>query len=135
MSGGSVKLRAVFAWIALMLLIVSFPLAQVWKQQTFVRLSRDLIQAGRDRDALATEVLVLETETRALGQLSRLETVARERLGLINPGPPTVIQPEGQVLAKADEADQPGEGSTDNSVGSGSTIKAAKFEFLKGLFQ
>jgi cell division protein FtsL len=128
MSGGTVKLRAVFAWIALMLLIVSLPLAQVWKQQTFVRLSRELIQAGRDRDALATDVLVLETETRALGQLSRLETVARERLGLINPGPPTVIQPEGQVLAQAGETV---EGSTEN----GSSIKSAKFEFLKGLFQ
>ena len=131
MSGGSVKLRAVFAWIALMLLIVSFPLAQVWKQQTFVRLSRELIQAGRDRDALATEVLVLETETRALGQLSRLETVARERLGLINPGPPTVIQPEGQVLAQVDTKDGTAEGSPEN----GSNIKSAQFEFLKGLFQ
>ncbi len=122
MSGGNVKLRAVFGWIALMLLIVSLPLAQVWKQQTFVRLSRELMQAGRDRDALGTEVLVLETETRALGQLSRLETVARERLGLINPGPPTVIQPEGQVLAQAEEHPE-------------SSIQSAKFEFLKGLFR
>jgi cell division protein FtsL len=125
MSGGAVKLRAVFGWIALMLLIVSLPLAQVWKQQTFVRLSRELIQSGRDRDALATDVLVLETETRALGQLSRLETVARDRLGLINPGPPTVIQPEGQVLAQA------GEGSKENS----GSIQTAKFHFWKGIFQ
>ena len=127
MSGGTVKLRAVFAWIALMLIIVAFPLAQVWKQQTFVRLSRELIQAGRDRDALATEVLVLETETRALGQLSRLETVARERLGLINPGPPTVIQPEGQVLAQVQDSGTSGS--------SGSSIQSAKFGFWKGLFE
>ena len=123
MSGGAVKLRAVFAWMALTLLVASLLLAQVWKQQAFVRLSRDLIQAGRDRDALATEVLVLETETRALGQLSRLETVARERLGLINPGPPTVIQPEGQVLAQGESKDPD------------AAIKTARFEFLKGLFQ
>jgi cell division protein FtsL len=124
MSGGAVKLRAVFAWMALTLLVASLLLAQVWKQQAFVRLSRELIQAGRDRDALATEVLVLETETRALGQFSRLETVARERLGLINPGPPTVIQPEGQLLARGSEAGE-----------SGSSIQSARFGFLKGLFR
>jgi cell division protein FtsL len=127
MSGGAVKLRAVFAWMALMLLVASLLLAQVWKQQAFVRLSRELIQAGRDRDALATEVLVLETETRALGQLSRLETVAREHLGLINPGPPTVIQPEGQLLAQA-SGDSEGEEA-------GSSIESARFGFWKGLFR
>jgi cell division protein FtsL len=126
-SGGAVKLRAVFAWMALTLLVASLLLAQVWKQQAFVRLSRELVQAGRDRDALATEVLVLETETRALGQLSRLETVARERLGLINPGPPTVIQPEGQLLAQGSDDSEAGE--------SGSSIQSARFGFLKGWFR
>ena len=123
MSGSAVKLRAVFGWMVLMLLIASLLLAQVWKQQAFVRLSRELIQAGRDRDALATEVLVLETETRALGQLSRLESFARDRLGLINPGPPTVIQPEGQVLASA------------GSEGSGKAIQSAEFSLWERLFR
>lgn len=126
MSGGSVKLRAVFAWMALTLLVASLLLAQVWKQQAFVRLSRELIQAGRDRDALATEVLVLETETRALRQFSRLETFARERLGLINPGPPTVIQPEGQLLARS---------SGESAEGTGARVQAARFEFLRGWFE
>ncbi|MCD6024181.1 MAG: hypothetical protein K0Q91_1097 [Fibrobacteria bacterium] len=126
MSGGAVKLRAVFAWMALTLLVASLLLAQVWKQQAFVRLSRELIQAGRDRDALATEVLVLETETRALRQFSRLETFARERLGLINPGPPTVIQPEGQLLAGR---------SGESGEETGGPVQAARFEFLRGWFQ
>jgi cell division protein FtsL len=123
MSGGSVKLRAVLLWMGLMLAVVSLPLAQVWKQQAFVRLSRELVQAGKDRDALATEVLVLETETRALRQLSRLETFARERLGLIDPGPPMVIQPEGQVLADA--------GKPEDASG----IQSAQFGFWKDLFR
>jgi len=119
---GAVKLRSVVAWIALMLVAATVPLAQVWKQQTYSRLSRDLIEAGRERDRIATEVLVLETETRALGQLSRLETFARERLGLVDPGPPVVIQPEGQVLASADSA-------------GGKDIQSAEFGFLRGLFR
>jgi cell division protein FtsL len=122
MSSGAVKLRVVVAWIALMLVAASVPLAQVWKQQAYARLSRDLIEAGRERDRLATEVLLLETETRALGQLSRLEAFARDRLGLIDPGPPMVIQPEGQVLAAADSA-------------AGKEIATAEFGFLGGLFK
>ena len=121
MSAGAVKLRVVVAWIVLMLAAASLPLAQVWKQQTYARLSRELIEAGRERDRLATEVLLLETETRALGQLSRLEAFARDRLGLIDPGPPVVIQPEGQVLASTDTASR--------------EIQSAGFGFLRGLFE
>jgi cell division protein FtsL len=126
MSGRTVKLRVVVSWIALMLVIVSLPLAKIWKQQAYARLSRELVQAGRERDRLATEVLVLETETRSLGQLSRLETFAREHLGLIDPGPPTVIQPQGQVLASARDG-------RDGKGGDG--IQAAEFGFFRGLFR
>lgn len=105
MSGG-VKLRTVTVWMAVMLLGASMALAHVWKQQTHARLSREVVTMGRERDLLAAGVLLLDTETRGLRQFSRLEAVARERLGLVNPGPPTVIQPAGQVLAAGEDADE-----------------------------
>lgn len=98
MSSG-VKLRTVTVWMAVMLLGASMALAHIWKQQTHARLSREIVTMGRERDLLVAGVLMLDKETRGLRQFSRLETVARQRLGLVNPGPPIVIQPVGQVLA------------------------------------
>ncbi len=89
---GAVKLRSVAGWILAMLAVASVALAHVWKQQSHVRLSRDLAVGARDRDALAAEVLLLETETRGLRQYSRIEAVAKARLGMINPGPPVMIR-------------------------------------------
>jgi cell division protein FtsL len=102
MSGG-VKLRTVTGWMAVMLLAASLALAHIWKQQMHARLSREIVVMGRERDALAAAVLLLDTETRGLRQYSRLEAVARQRLGLVNPGPPVMIQPAGQVLASGDQ--------------------------------
>jgi cell division protein FtsL len=89
---GDVKLRNVAGWMAVMLAAVSLALAYVWKQQEHARLSRELAKAGRDRDALVAEVLLLETETRGLRHYSRLESVATTRLGMVNPGPPVMIR-------------------------------------------
>ena len=98
----AVKLRTVTAWMAVMLTCASLALGHIWKQQTHARLSREIVVVARDRDRLASEVLLLDTETRGLRQYSRLERVARERLGLVDPGPPVMIHPAGQVLAKRD---------------------------------
>jgi cell division protein FtsL len=98
MSGG-VKLRRLAAWMVVMACVAVLALGHVWKQNVHVGLSRDLVKTSRERDVLAAEVLLLETETRGLRHYSRLETVARERLGLVNPGPPLVIQPAGQIVA------------------------------------
>lgn len=137
MSAGDIKLRAVIVWMAVMLAAVSLPLAHVWKQQAYVRLSRELAQTVKDRDALANEVLRLETETRGLRQYSRIEAVARRRLGLIDPGPPMVIQPAGQVLAsretRGDDAeDGSGQGGNKVAKEGGDGIQAARW---KGLFR
>lgn len=102
MNGGVVKLRQVFAWVAVTGFLAVLALAHVWQQNTHAGLSRELVKTARERDVLAAEVLLLETQTRGLRHYSRLETVARERLGLIKTGPATVIQPSGQVVAAID---------------------------------
>lgn len=119
MSRGGVKLRQVFGWMALMGFAAVLALAHVWKQNMHAGLSRELVKVTRERDALAAEVLLLETEARGLRHYSRLESVARNRLGLVKPGPATVIQPAGQTLAAASEA-------------AGDTIRAARW---KGIFR
>lgn len=105
MSSG-VKLRKVFVWIGVMLAVALVAVAHLAKQHLHSRLAREVLSASRERDALATEVLLLETETRGLRLYPRLEAVARERLGLVNPeGTPVVIQPAGQVVAEGKSRD------------------------------
>jgi type II secretory pathway component PulJ len=90
--------------MAVIFLSASLLLGMVWKQHAYVRFSRDL-HAGEKRHAsLHNAVLLLETEVRALRQPSRLETLARDRFGLIHPGPPLLVQPDGQILARGREA-------------------------------
>lgn len=99
MSSG-VKLRKVLGWMGVTFCVALAAVAHLSKQHLHSRLSREVLTASRARDALATEVLLLETETRGLRLYPRLEAVARERLGLVNPTEtPIVIQPADQVVA------------------------------------
>ncbi len=95
----SVKLRTVIGWMLLVMTVSAFLLGVVWKQYTFVAESRALLRGEQDRERLQNAVMLLETQVRALRRPERLEKLARTRFGLIDPGPPVAVQPEGQVLA------------------------------------
>ncbi len=101
MSARGFKLRAVVSWMALVFLGASLLMGIVWKQYSYVNLSRALLKSDKDRARLQNEVMLLETQVRGLRQPSRLESLARDHFGLIDPGPPIDIQPEGQVLASS----------------------------------
>jgi cell division protein FtsB len=129
---GAVKLRRVAVWVGVTGLLAVLAIAHVWKQNTHARYSRELVKMARERDVLAAEVLLLDTETRGLRHFSRLETVARERLGLVKPGPAVVIQPAGQVVASSAEGVENGAGATAAAPANGDTIRSARW---KGLFR
>jgi cell division protein FtsB len=123
----TVKLRRVAAWVGVMGLAAVLAIGHVWKQNTHARFSRELVKLSRERDALAAEVLLLDTEARGLRHFSRLETVAREHLGLVKPGPAVVIQPAGQVVASVE-----GRKAEDKKDASTDTIRSARW---KGIFR
>ncbi len=100
MSSG-VKLRNVLGWMGVTFCVALVAVLHLSKQHLHSRLSREVLTSSRERDALATEVLLLETETRGLRLYPRLEAMARERLGLVNPTEtPIVIEPADQVVAE-----------------------------------
>lgn len=111
-----IKLRILVGWMALVSLAASVLLCVVWKEHEFVRLSRVVLRTQKEAARLQDGVLVLETEVQSLRKPSRLEELARERFGLINPGSPIVVQPEGQVLAR---------GSKPELVSANGTVKTA----------
>jgi cell division protein FtsL len=132
MSGG-VKLRRVVGWVGVTGFAAVLALGHVWKQNTHARLSRELVKISRERDARAAEVLLLDTEARGLRHFSRLEAVARERLGLVKPGPAVVIQPAGQVVAAAGDGDAAdGAEGADGGKAPADTIRSARW---KGFFR
>ena len=99
MSGSPIRLRTVTGWMAVMLVLAGVAVAHVKKQHAHATLSREVAQTARMRDALVAEVLLLETETRGLRRYARIEAVARERLGMVNPGVTVALQRGGQVVA------------------------------------
>ena len=127
-----VKLRQVFMWIAVTGFLAVLALAHVWQQNTHAGLSRDLVTTARARDVLVAEVLLLETQTRGLRHYSRLETLARERLGLVKPGPAIVIQPQGQVVAAVEVVEGVDNGEDAAGTRGATPIRSARW---KGLFR
>ena len=86
-----IQLRTVVAWMGLVILGASSLLGVVWKQHACARLSRALYHGDKERARLQSEVMLLETDVRALRQPARLETLGRERFGLVDPGPPVMV--------------------------------------------
>ena len=101
MSARGFKLRSVIVWMGVVLVAAALLMGIVWKQYTYVNLSRALLNSDKDRARLQNEVMLLETQVRGLRQPSRLESLARDHFGLVDPGPAIVIQMEGQILASS----------------------------------
>lgn len=118
MSGGSIRLRTVTGWMAGMLVVAGVAVAHVKKQHAHATLSREVAQVARARDGLAAEILLLETETRGLRRYARIEAVARERLGMINPVNTVALQRGGQVVAA-------------NARPGADTIRQARWRFFR----
>ena len=119
MSARGFKLRSVVGWMVVVLAGAALLMGIVWKQYTYVNLSRALMNSDKDRARLQNEVMLLETQVRGLRQPSRLEALARDHFGLVDPGPAIVIQMQGQILANA-------------PANNGDSLKTASW---KGLFK
>jgi cell division protein FtsL len=122
MSARGFKLRSVVVWMALVLLTTLLPLGLVWKQYAYVNLSRALENAEKDRGSLQNEVMLLETQVGELKEPSRLEELARDHFGLIDAGPPIMVQAEGQVLASNSQGSGAA-GATPAASGGEDTLK------------
>lgn len=117
MSARGFRLRTLVLWMGMILILALLPLGMVWKQYTYVNLSRALLECKKDRGRLQNQAMLLKTQVRGLLQPSRLESLARDRFGLIDPGPPIEVQPPDQVIASREIT---GESEPD-------TLKAARW--------
>jgi cell division protein FtsL len=119
------KLRKIVGLFALVLCLASVLVAHVWKQNTYVRLSIESARLGKECARLRNGIALLELEAGELRKLSRIEALARGRLGLELAKTPVPVYPEGGW---------PGEGKAEERSGQmarkGGKIESGKLAWL-----
>lgn len=91
---GNGILKIVAVTLLAMALFASFLLAQVWKQNYYIRLKKDSISLQKDFTTLQSEIAAIDLQIRELKNYNRLEKIGRE-LGLDFHGTPELIFKEG----------------------------------------
>lgn len=99
------RLRNIVALFLFVLLGASVLMAHVWKQNSYVRLSKESVKLERGRKALRDTLALLEMEAGELRNLARIETLAREKFGLEYGNTPVLVYP-GEDEAKEGEPAQ-----------------------------
>lgn len=103
------KLRSIIALFFLVLMGASVLMAHVWKQNAYVRLSKEAVRLAREGKALRDTLALLELEAGELRNMARIEALARARFGLEYGAIPVLIYPEAGDAEREDltrEADE-----------------------------
>lgn len=88
------KLRSIIALFLLVLMGASVLMAHVWKQNAYVRLSKEAVKLAREGKALRDTLALLELEAGELRNMARIEALARARFGLEYGAIPILVYPE-----------------------------------------
>ncbi len=105
------RLRNIIALFLSVLLGASVLMAHVWKQNAYVRLSKESVKLVRERKALRDTLALLELEAGELRSPARLEALARGRFGLEYGSAPVLVYPEAEEEGRAVMARRGGSGS------------------------
>jgi cell division protein FtsL len=108
------RLRNIVALFLLVLMGASVLMAHVWKQNAYVRLSKEGLKLTREHKALRDSLALLEMEAGDLRKLARIEGMAKQRFGLEYGIPAVPVYPEGAegkegVLARGNAVAEPKE--------------------------
>lgn len=94
---GGIKLRLVFLWMGAALLCASVFSAHVYKQNLYIRLSREAQQLDKEKRIRLNEVAALELDVKGLMRRQRLEQLALHQFGLVYCGNPEKVVRRNQV--------------------------------------
>lgn len=126
------RLRNIVALFLFVLLGASVLVAHVWKQNAYVRLSKESARLAREHKALRDSIALLEMQAGELREPARLERLARARFGLEYGRHPVPVYPAGAArpadgaLARTGAASgTPAPGGADGGRGGARIGKAA----------
>lgn len=131
MSATGVKLRRVVLWMGAALLGASLLSAHVYKQNLYIRLSRESVKLDQVQRLRQNELAGLELDVKGLMRRQRLEQLAVTRFGLVYTGAP-------EVVARVDAAGEDDQGAvamavTSNHEATGQWVTGAMRWLTDGL--
>ena len=85
------KIRLVLGLMVVVLSLVSIPVGLVWKQNCFLKWTRQGAELDRQIRLLESETALAELDVRELKSLERIEKIAKENLGLSYSPTPVVV--------------------------------------------
>ena len=134
MTGEGMRLRSVVGWMACAFLGAALLLAHVWRQNAYVRWSRDLFVADRHIDQVRNDIALLETEIDFLSRRSRLETIAREKFGMSESVSPIPVYADERWARNASTAKprstQPDSDAASDATADADAPRAAGFRMI-----
>jgi len=89
-----IRLRNIFGWMLLVLACAGIFTAQVWKQNQYVKLTRDYEAYKAQLAKVKSEVASIQLHNKKLKDYNRLEQLAQNRFGLVYTGIPEFIYRE-----------------------------------------
>lgn len=101
------KLRTIVGIFCLVLCGAGVLVAHVWKQNDYVRLSMSAVKLGQERVRLRNDIALLEVSVGGLKKRARIESLAKERFGLVYGNTPVPVYAEkgsgatGSVAARS----------------------------------
>jgi hypothetical protein len=93
------KLRTVVALFCLVLTLAGVLVAQVWKQNAYVRISMGAVKLAKEEAQLRNEIALLEVSVGGLKKISRIEAMAKGRFGLEYGKAPVLVYLDGEDRA------------------------------------
>lgn len=96
------RLRNIVALFLVVLMGASVLMAHVWKQNSYVRITKESMRLNKDRSGLRDSIALLEMQAGELRKLGRIEGLAKARFGLEYGNNPVLVYPESEIEGQAD---------------------------------
>jgi cell division protein FtsL len=88
------KIKNTLGWIIFAAVIAAVLVAQVWKQNEYVELTRKGSASKIQVERLKSDIARIQLDNKNLKDYKRLERLAEKKYGLVYAGPPVLIYPE-----------------------------------------
>ncbi len=95
-----VRLRKILLWMIMAFCLASVFVAQVWKQNTYMRLAKSISKNEKIQTRLRGEIARLEMQINELKRGDRIEAIAKMRFGLENGAAPVWVYAENTEVQK-----------------------------------
>ena len=93
----TIRLRNIFGWMLLVLACAGIFTAQVWKQNQYVKLTRDYAASQAQLVKVKSDVASIQLHNKKLKDYKRLEKLARTKFGLVYTGIPEFVYREKKL--------------------------------------